>query len=69
MRILGINSICKWVQIVTSGRRYTCPTKEINGVLCFLFKKNWHKVSDFTSDLTSELVSEGGKTISRMIKK
>lgn len=54
MIVLLINHITNWVQIVSSGRRYTCPTKEINGELFFKFKKEWHKVIDFTSKLTSE---------------
>lgn len=69
MLILGINKVLKWVQITTGGRRYTCPTKEINGELFFIFKKDWHKVMDFVSDHTTELVSEGGKVFSRAIKK
>lgn len=69
MLILGINKVLKWVQITTGGRRYTCPTKEINGELFFIFKKDWHKVMDFVSDHTTELVSEGGKVFSRVIKK
>lgn len=54
MKILGINHILKWVQITSNGRRYTCPTKEINGELFFHFKKEWHKVADFISEFTSE---------------
>ena len=33
---------------------YLGETKEINGELFFKFKKEWHKVIDFTSKLTSE---------------
>ena len=62
MLVLGINKICKWVQITTGGRRYTCPTKEINGELMFLFKKAWHSVADNVSDHTTELAEEGGRT-------
>lgn len=29
MLVLGINKICKWVQITTGERKYTCPTKDI----------------------------------------
>lgn len=54
MQVLGINHILKWVQIISEGRRYTCPTKEINGELFFKFKNEWHKVIDFTSKFTSE---------------
>lgn len=54
MMVLGINHILKWVQIISGGRRYTCPTKEINGELFFKFKNEWHKVMDFTSKFTSE---------------
>ena len=69
MLVLGINRILKWVQITTGGGRYTCPTKEINGELLFKFKNEWHKVIDFTSEHTTELISEGEKFISRTIKK
>lgn len=54
MQVLGINHILKWVQIISKGRRYTCPTKEVNGELFFKFKNEWHKVIDFTTKLTSE---------------
>lgn len=54
MEILSINHILKWVQITSGGKRYTCPTKEVNGVLFFKFKNEWHKVIDFTTELTSE---------------
>lgn len=69
MLILGINRVLKWLQITSGGRSYTCPTKEINGELFFIFKKEWHRVADFLSEHTSELISEGGKIISRQIKK
>ena len=35
MLVLGVNRILKWCQITAGGRRYTCPTKEINGELFF----------------------------------
>jgi len=69
MLILGINRILNWVQITTGGRRYTCPMREINGELFFHFKNDWHRVLDFTSDLTTDLISDGGKIISKMISK
>lgn len=69
MLILGINRVLKWLQISSGGRSYTCPTKEINGELFFIFKKEWHRAADFLSEHTTELVSEGGKIISRQIKK
>lgn len=47
MLILGINKILKWVQITTGSGTYTCPIKEINGVLFFKFKNVWHKVLDY----------------------
>lgn len=68
MLILGINKILKWCQITEGGRRYTCPTKLINNVLHFRFKNQWHKVADFVSEYTEELIEEGGKVISRKIK-
>ena len=45
MLVLGINKILGWCQIVSGGRRYTCPTKEIDGDLCFAFKRSWHPVA------------------------
>ena len=69
MVILGINKILNWLQITSGGRCYTCPMQEINGKRFFHFKKNWHKVDDYISDYTTELVSEGGKIIFRKIKK
>ena len=69
MLILGVNRILNWLQITTGGRSYTCPTKNINGELFFRFKKSWHKVANYLSEYTTELVSEGSKIISRKIKK
>ena len=65
MLVLGVNSILKWVQITTGGRRYTCPTKEMNGELYFHFKNKWHRVKDYVSGYTDELVQENGKVFSR----
>lgn len=69
MLILGVNKILNWLQITSGGRRYTCPMKEINGEHFFHFKKSWHKVTDYLSAHTTELISEGGKIFSRKIKK
>lgn len=69
MLVLGINKILKWCQITSGGRKYTCPTKEVNGELLFHFKKEWHKVSEFASDHIEELVQEGEKVLSGPIKK
>lgn len=69
MLVLGINKIQKWCQIVSGGRRHTCRTKEINGELFFIFKKEWHKVADFVSDHAEELIEEGGKVFSQPFKK
>ena len=69
MLILGVNRILNWLQITTGGRSYTCPTKNINGEFFFRFKKSWHKAANYLSEYTTELVSEGGKIISRKIKK
>ena len=65
MLVLGVNSILKWVQIATGGSRYTCPTKEMNGELYFRFKNKWHRVKDYVSEHTDELVQENGKVFSR----
>ena len=69
MLVLGINKILQWCQITSNGRTYTCPTKIINGELCFAFKKAWHPVSKFVSDHAQELVQEGGRIFSRPFKK
>lgn len=69
MLILGINRILEWVQITTNGRRYTCPMKEINGELFFRFKNQWHKVIDYVSDHTNELVKIGEKVVGRKFTK
>lgn len=69
MLVLGVNKILKWCQIVSGGRRHTCPTKLIDGKLFFKFKNIWHPVSEFISDHAEELVQEGGKVFSRPFKK
>ncbi len=69
MLVLGINKILKWCQITSGGRKYTCPTKEINGELFFHFKKEWHKVAEFASEHIEELVQEGEKVLSRPFRK
>ena len=67
MLVLGIWDTLKmkWCQITTGGRRYTCPTKIIDGELFFRFKKVWHPVTQFVSDNAEILVEEGGKAFSR----
>lgn len=69
MQILGINRVLGWLQIISGGRRYTCHTKDISGIEHFFFKKEWHKVAEYLGLHTTELVSIGGKIISRPIKK
>ena len=70
MTIFGINRVCNWVQIFSdSCRTYTCPTKEINGELFFIFKREWHLVAKYLNEHTIELVEEGGKLISRLVSK
>lgn len=69
MQILGINKILKWCQIISGGRRYTCPTKLIDNVLCFKFKNHWHKVAEYVGEHTTELIEEGGKIISKKVIK
>ena len=65
MLVLGINKILNWCQVLSNGRRYTCPTKLIDGKLFFKFKNAWHPVAEFASDHAEELVREGGKVFSR----
>ena len=69
MLVLGVNKILKWCQITIGGRRYTCRTKEINGELCFIFKKAWHPVAKYISEHTEEFIEEGEKVLSRPFKK
>lgn len=63
MIVLGINRILDCCQITTGGRRYTCPTKEINGELFFAFKKAWHPIAKFVSEHTNELVKNSEKVL------
>lgn len=69
MLVLGINKILNWCQIITGTSTYTCPTKLINGKLCFRFKKEWYSVAGYVSGNAEELVSEGGEIFSRPFKK
>jgi len=69
MIVSGINRILNWCQVISGGRRYTCPTELRNGKLFFYFKKEWHCVADFISEHTQELVSEGGKIFSRPFRR
>ncbi|MBQ7357670.1 MAG: hypothetical protein IJW65_02925 [Clostridia bacterium] len=69
MLVLGINKILKCCQIISNGKRYTCPTKEIDGKLFFCFKKAWHPVIEFISDNAEELFEQGGKVLSKPFKK
>lgn len=69
MFVLGINKILNWCQITFEGRKYTCPTKLIDGKLFFHFKKKWRSVAEFVSDHAEELVSESGKVFSRPFKR
>ena len=56
-----VNKILKWCQVLSGGRRYTCPTKEIDGKLFFAFKKAWHPMEEYITEHTDELVEIGGK--------
>lgn len=69
MLVLGVNRILNWCQITTGGRTYTCRTKEIDGVLCFIFKRTWHPVAEFISKNAEELVQNSDKIISRPFTK
>lgn len=69
MLVLGINRLANWVQITAGRGRYTCPIKEINGELFFKFKGEWHRVIEYVSDLTTEMLSKEGKTIIQNFKK
>ena len=69
MLVSGINRVLNWCQIISGGRRYTCPTKMIDGNLFFHFKKEWYSVAEFVSEHAEELVSESGKVFLRPFKK
>ncbi len=67
--VTGINSAMGWVQIITHGSKYSCDTKTIDGELFFKFKEQWHRVSDYITDNTTELIKEGSKLITRNLGK
>ena len=69
MLVLGINKILKWCQITSGGRTYACPIKVTDGEIFFLFKKEWHKATQFASEHMVELVQEDGNVFSRPFKK
>lgn len=68
MLVLGVNKVLNWCQVLSNGRKYTCPTKIVDGELCFAFKKGWHSVGKYISEHAEELVAEGGKTFLRPYK-
>ncbi len=65
MLVLSINKILDRCQITTGWGRYTCPIKEVGGQLFFHFKGKWHKVMDYISENTDEMVRINGKNIIR----
>ena len=65
MLVSGVNKIMGLCSIISGGRCYTCPTKEIDGELYFAFKKEWHSVKKYITKNTTELVSENGNWFSR----
>lgn len=69
MLVLGVNRILNWCQIISGGRKYTCPIKEVDGQLLFRFKKIWYPVGDYIFDQAEEVIEEGGKIISRPFQK
>ncbi len=69
MLVLGVNRVLNWVQVLSNGRKYTCPIVVVNGESFFHFKKQLHSVAAYLSDHAEEWLMEGGKYISRPIKK
>ena len=69
MMVSGLNKIINCCVVISNGARYTCPTKLINGELCFHFKKQWHKVAEYAAEHLEELVQEGGSVFSRPFTK
>ena len=60
MEVIGINRILGWCQILGgASRRYTCPTKLIDGKLHFLFKKEWHPIKDYLSHSVLDMIKKG----------
>jgi hypothetical protein len=68
MNIFGINKILGIVQIYNNGRKFSCPTKEINGELFFHFKKQWFKVADYVSEYTDVLEYINNNVILKRLK-
>jgi len=69
MLVLGVNKVLKWCQITTGGRRYTCPTKVVDGQMLFRFKGSWHILTDYVCEHTHELAEIGGKLVSQPFRK
>ena len=71
MLVLGVTDTltAKWCQVLSGGRKYTCPTRVINGEMFFRFKKTWHPVAQFASEYAEVLIEEGGKLFSVPFKK
>lgn len=69
MLVLGINRVLNWCQVLSNGRKYTCPTQEINGGLFFKFKNAWHPIANYVCEHTEQLVREGEHVFSRPFKK
>ena len=68
MSVLGINAACGWCQIHNGWGTYTCRIKDINGELCFIFKKVWYPVAKYISENADVLVQENGHTFSMPFK-
>ena len=41
-----------YLQILTHGSHYTCPTKLVDGESYFKFKGTWHRTRDYTDKYT-----------------
>lgn len=56
MTLFAINYVLKCVQVYSSssgGKTYNCPMRMINGEWFFHFKKQMHKVAEYTTELTT----------------
>lgn len=69
MIVLGVNKVLGWCQVLSNGRKYTCQIKEIDGAICFFFKKEWHNLIKYISENAEEMVEIGGKTFCRPFKR
>ena len=67
MIVVGINTICKWCQIIATHGTYTCPIKEVDGEFFFKFKNIWYKVAEYATEQLN-IYSDDNNIIRKIIK-